>query len=620
MIRSFSVIVPVLNQEKVITRTLESIEASIQFFQSNYVAHTVESEVVIVDEGSTDGTLDCLNAFIQPRPHYKLIHHTRCLGAGAARNTAVKLAKGDILLFCDGDDLFFPSHIYLCFCILNAETNSTANSSISLTVADQIYNLNLPQHPIGILKTGVFLQDQVHPHWKSAIENSIPLNLCVRRECHEFVEGYPEATVYRQIGCEDIAYYIWLSKFFAVCKVPIETVEYIRYPGNRFDQQLQKFQTAPEAYQEQFSPQEQKQHTLRKKLEKEHLQYLLEKLSTIETTDSIFPLLNWSNLATTYLLQERYAEAITLFEWGTNREPAAATRIKDELAAAYNNLGTRLHQQGQHEQAAAYFQQVVKLAPNYAPAELAAMHFNAGNLLQQLGQFEQALPYFEQALQLHPEFAEAAAGLRSTTYKAQVATKGYQFTQDWFSHNIASWQQYLQPLAHQPNVQALEIGSWEGRSTCWLLDNILTDPSARITCIDTFEGGIDHTQHYTPTDFQAVESRFDENIIKAGASEKVKKMVGQSRQVLRLLTPNYYHLLYIDGSHVASDVLEDAVLAWALIRVGGIIIFDDYGFSFPSHISEYPPKIAIDAFFAVFASKIKVLHRAYQIIVEKIAE
>lgn len=298
MIRSFSVIVPVLNQEKTITRTLESIEASIQFFQTNYdAAELIEPEIVIVDEASTDDTLDCINAFIQSRPYCKLIYHTRRLGAGAARNTAVKLAKGDILFFCDGDDLFFPAHIYLCFYILNAGINPTAdNTSISLTVADQSYVITIPQSPIAIVKTGVFLEDQVHPHWKAAIENSSPLNLCVRRECHEFVEGYPEATVYQQIGCEDIAYYIWLSKFFAIYKVPIETVEYIRYPGNRFDQQLQKFQTAPGIYQEQFSPKEQKLHLLRNKLEKERLQYLLEKLSILETTDSIFPLLNQSKL------------------------------------------------------------------------------------------------------------------------------------------------------------------------------------------------------------------------------------------------------------------------------------------------------------------------------------
>ncbi len=57
------------------------------------------------------------------------------------------------------------------------------------------------------------------------------------------------------------------------------------------------------------------------------------------------------------------------------------------------------------------------------------------------------------------------------------------FTADWFSSHIPHWERLLRPLAGQP-IQALEIGSYEGRSAVWLLQEILTHPESRLTCVD----------------------------------------------------------------------------------------------------------------------------------------
>lgn len=75
------------------------------------------------------------------------------------------------------------------------------------------------------------------------------------------------------------------------------------------------------------------------------------------------------------------------------------------------------------------------------------------------------------------------------------------FTQDWFSKNIPVWERLFAPLKGRPNLQILEIGSFEGRSACWLLEHVLTGEGAGIDCVDTFMGsmenaawGIDTTQ------------------------------------------------------------------------------------------------------------------------------
>ncbi len=243
-------------------------------------------------------------------------------------------------------------------------------------------------------------------------------------------------------------------------------------------------------------------------------------------------------------------------------------------------------------------------------------HFVRGAALHKQGKFTESMSSYQKALEIKPDFSEALNQLTKTRYENQVRLKGYQFTQDWFSWNAPIWEQHLKHFINTSTLNALEIGSWEGRSTCWLLDNILTHESNRITCIDTFEGSIEHNL-YDSDYIKSIEQRFDFNIARTGVPEKVKKIVGQSHEVMWHLPLNSYDLVYIDGSHIGSDVLTDTVLAWQLVKVGGLIIFDDYFFSFPQNPT-WNTKIGIDAFMTTFVDKFKVIHKASQVIIEKI--
>ncbi|NJL41968.1 MAG: class I SAM-dependent methyltransferase [Leptolyngbyaceae cyanobacterium SM1_4_3] len=155
-------------------------------------------------------------------------------------------------------------------------------------------------------------------------------------------------------------------------------------------------------------------------------------------------------------------------------------------------------------------------------------------------------------------------------------------------------------------------------STCWLLDHILTHEAAKVTCVDPFQGSAEH-RRFDADYVQSLEARFDANIAKTGAAQKVQKQVGTSQEKLRSLPLNAYDLLYIDGSHIASDVLEDALLGWRLVKAGGLIIFDDYGFSFDQN-TQHNPKAGIDAFLTIFRDKIKITHKSYQVFVEKLTD
>jgi len=178
------------------------------------------------------------------------------------------------------------------------------------------------------------------------------------------------------------------------------------------------------------------------------------------------------------------------------------------------------------------------------------------------------------------------------------------FTNNWFEITaIKNFEKYVLPLAPK---NALEIGCYEGRATVWLLENT----KAILTVIDTFEGSKEHGDESTLFD------RFSENI--KPFNGRIWVLEGASQDRLKMLDRDYYDFIYIDGSHQASDVLEDAVLAFPLLKSGGMIIFDDYTWGVGMPFYDIPAP-GIDAFLTVYGNQIKVLEQNSQVILLKSA-
>lgn len=196
----------------------------------------------------------------------------------------------------------------------------------------------------------------------------------------------------------------------------------------------------------------------------------------------------------------------------------------------------------------------------------------------------------------------------------------YQFTKDWFAQAEQVWPQLIPLLPRGDfNHQFLEIGSFEGRSTVWIVENMM-NPGDQINCIDTWQGGEEHGAE----DMGAVEKRFDHNCAVALSEWDVEitKYKGTSVQNLAhwLVEDPENHptfdFIYIDGSHVAKDVLTDAVMAWPLLKPNGLMVFDDYMWGNPRDIL-HRPKPAIDAFTNMFAEEVDIIHVGYQLVVRK---
>ena len=203
--------------------------------------------------------------------------------------------------------------------------------------------------------------------------------------------------------------------------------------------------------------------------------------------------------------------------------------------------------------------------------------------------------------------------------------ENYEFSIDWFSHHIPVWRPILD---HLKPTRLLEIGSFEGRSACYLIETCAGYGPMEICCIDTWEGGIEHNKNAMPE----IEPRFNRNIeiakSRAHFSAIVRKLKATSTGMLAQLIAAreaLFDLVYIDGSHQKSDVLADAILAFQLTRVGGMMIFDDYLWRLGPDGSQDPlamPKPAIDAFINIFQRKLRVISNVpiYQLYVEKLFE
>ena len=192
----------------------------------------------------------------------------------------------------------------------------------------------------------------------------------------------------------------------------------------------------------------------------------------------------------------------------------------------------------------------------------------------------------------------------------------YIYQSDWFTPQIPIWEKYLNEYKGKEHISFLEIGSFEGRSAVWLLTTILTSPSARLICIDTFGGSIENqTKHHI--DLTQIEKNFDSNIGQTGSGNKVAKIKDFSSRAFQKLPYLSQDVIYIDGSHTAPDVLSDGVLYFHLLKVGGIMIFDDYEWEEIGMTGLNTPKPAIDAFLSIYQEKIEVLFMGMQVIIRK---
>lgn len=98
--KTLSIVVPAFNEKDTIREILRAVEAA--------PASGLEKEIVLVDDFSTDGTREILQAEFEEKPGVRVVYHDRNRGKGAALRTGIARTTGDIVLIQDADLEYDP--------------------------------------------------------------------------------------------------------------------------------------------------------------------------------------------------------------------------------------------------------------------------------------------------------------------------------------------------------------------------------------------------------------------------------------------------------------------------------------------------------------------------------
>jgi predicted O-methyltransferase YrrM len=146
----------------------------------------------------------------------------------------------------------------------------------------------------------------------------------------------------------------------------------------------------------------------------------------------------------------------------------------------------------------------------------------------------------------------------------------------------------------------VEVGSYEGSSAWWIMNNLLKSPESRLHCIDAWpdEGGEARYELFLKN-IDELPSRSQITVHKDWSQNALRKLLAEGVQA---------DVLYIDGGHEAPTVLRDLVTGFDLVKQYGIVICDDYLWGDPKHGGHETlgrPKIALDAFTTIYWDKIR---------------
>ncbi|HJT75919.1 MAG TPA: glycosyltransferase, partial [Gemmataceae bacterium] len=376
---SLSIIVTAYNCGPVVRKTLQSVEDALAHFRREVPdAAGVRAEVVVVDDGSADDTYRVVTDFARDRDGWKVVRRACPSSPSCARNAGVRESSGDLLFFLDGDDLFLPPHVAVCWRALADER-------------------------LSFVKTGVRLADPVHPDWRGLIEDSIVINFCVRRACHEFLGGFLDYHVFTRSGDdfrheidvtykgEDVCYNRLLVALFQGGRLAQQTVEYCRHPGNEYDRQYETFRR-PVGENPEEAPEDRK---LLSQLTEALFQERLRRLKPRwEAAGKRVPDAPPDLLAQARKAHQAgdLARAVELYRQVVAEDPAQAH--------AWYLLGIACHALGKPDEALTHLHWALRHQPGLAEA-----HNHVGLIFAQAGRLDEALVSFRAAARAKPALA-----------------------------------------------------------------------------------------------------------------------------------------------------------------------------------------------------------------------
>jgi hypothetical protein len=196
------------------------------------------------------------------------------------------------------------------------------------------------------------------------------------------------------------------------------------------------------------------------------------------------------------------------------------------------------------------------------------------------------------------------------------------FSVDWTTHHQKNFEFALSCLPQDQALTVLEIGCYEGRTTKFFADRVLQDTQSHMHTVDP---------HVKPAFFENLHQEIETKKLTHHSQSSFEALLGFTNQNQK------FDLIYLDGSHLAKNLLSDLALAFPLLKTNGLLLIDDYQWDHPTYLvnafdlekhglkienyflwaNYFRPYMAVEAFLNAHSLDIELLLKNYQVLVRK---
>ena len=182
------------------------------------------------------------------------------------------------------------------------------------------------------------------------------------------------------------------------------------------------------------------------------------------------------------------------------------------------------------------------------------------------------------------------------------------FSQKWFLNNFEIFTFFL-PKDKSLKFDYLEVGCYEGLSSFYVLSEYKSVNAFFLDIWDMPNPNSKTLSH----NFGLIEKAFDQNL----SGFDFKKMKNDSVISMRKLLKENVHFdfIYIDGSHNGEDILSDAIEAFKILKVNGLMFFDDFLQHDDNRILQ--SYLGIDKFLSLYSDYLKIEYFQNNLVVRK---
>ncbi len=182
------------------------------------------------------------------------------------------------------------------------------------------------------------------------------------------------------------------------------------------------------------------------------------------------------------------------------------------------------------------------------------------------------------------------------------------FSQKWFLNNFEIFTFFL-PKDKSLKFDYLEVGCYEGLSSFYVLSEY---KSVNAFFLDIWDMPNPNSKTLS-TNFDLIEKAFDQNL----SGFNFKKIKNDSVISMRKLLKENVHFdfIYIDGSHNGEDILSDAIEAFKILKVNGLMFFDDFLQHDDNRILQ--SYVGIDKFLSLYSDYLEIEYFQNNLVVRK---